>query len=85
MADEFDEYGELIGHRPKPARIQCKRCAPPSYLTWAEQRQGYGRLISAGLSEQAVKDLVPLCPRCVGITLSEMGLRKWPNRKHRYR
>ena len=20
MADEFDEYGELIGHRPKPAR-----------------------------------------------------------------
>jgi hypothetical protein len=85
MADEFDEYGELIGHRPKPARIQCKGCPLPRAITWAEQRQGYGRLINAGLDEQAVKDMLPLCPDCVGIKLSEMGKLRWPKRRRRLR
>lgn len=45
-------------------------------MTWAEQRQGYDRLISSSLTEQVVKDMLPLCPRCVGRKLEEMGLQK---------
>jgi hypothetical protein len=74
--------GDSILHKPKAARIQCKGCAPPpSCMTWAEQRQGYDRLISSGLTEQVVKDMLPLCPRCVGRKLEEMGLQKWPNKR----
>jgi hypothetical protein len=77
----LDEWGDPIPLKPKRARIQCNRCPPPTYITWAEQRQGYGRLVNSGLSEQVIKEMGALCPRCVGIKLSEMGLRKWPNRK----
>ena len=33
-------------------------------------------MISSSLTEQVVKDMLPLCPRCVGRKLEEMGLQK---------
>src|SRR6266699_2682175 len=53
------------------SNLRCKRCNGP--LTWSDARWQYGRAKRRGLSDAAVKELMPRCQKCTTITLEEIG------------
>jgi len=46
---------------------KCLRCK--NTMTWAQQRQQFGRLLRAGLSPQESRDISPRCQKCVTLYL----------------
>jgi hypothetical protein len=46
---------------------RCLRCK--NTMTWAEQRQQYGRLLRSGLPPEAASKLSPQCRKCVTLYL----------------
>jgi hypothetical protein len=48
--------------------ITCVSCERP-VMTWAEQRQQYGRLVRHGFTPEEIKRRMPLCRQCTTILL----------------
>jgi hypothetical protein len=53
-------------------------------LTWAGQRRQFARALSAGLTQEQTKELMPRCQKCTTKALHERGLKsKAPMRRLR--
>jgi hypothetical protein len=62
--EALERRKRLTGNR---AYIRCKRCGFPG-MTWAQQRQGYGKLLRSGCySEAEARTLTPLCGKCATV------------------
>lgn len=48
--------------------IHCKQC--PAIMTWFEVKREYGRLMKSGYTKEKTKELLPLCHKCVTLTLN---------------
>ena len=48
---------------------RCKKCK--SQMTFANQRKQFGRLCSAGIAVDRVKQILPRCQMCVTLWLKE--------------
>lgn len=46
-----------------PKTVKCRKCRH-HIPTWAECRQGFGRLVGAGIAAPDVKAKMPLCREC---------------------
>lgn len=62
--EEFDAAQRRAITRPTGV---CLRCGRP--MTWAQQRQQFGRLLRRGFSIEHAKQLNPRCQTCMTITL----------------
>ena len=61
----------------RAARIPCQGCM--NHLTWAEQRQQYGRAIKRyGLTPEEAKKLMPLCGKCLTAKLGKRTVAATP-------
>jgi hypothetical protein len=46
---------------------RCRRCAKT--MTWAATRVQFGRALRAGLTPEAVRDVMPACQKCMTVAL----------------
>jgi hypothetical protein len=49
--------------------IVCRGCG--SVMSWAEQKQEFGRMIKAGMDKAEIDSLQPLCVVCVSKALNQ--------------
>jgi hypothetical protein len=63
MSDDNDDDRGVRTRKPD----RCLQCRYP--ITWAAQRQQFGRLMRAGFSIAGAKQMMPRCQKCMTVAL----------------